>query len=170
MSLRILRLLIENGALTAKDLAKRAGITDRAVRYHLGKLIRLGLVDKSCSGATCPYVVYSVHLAGGSEILDALSTWGCRLRAREFAVYSLLLREGPLKPLDVVERLPIGRRGLARVVGKLESLGVVVRVGGRRCPHAYLMALVKPLSLRLRHRHFEGSGHRYKLHSRGLTF
>jgi len=166
MSLRILRLLIERGALTAKDLAKITRITDRAVRYHLGKLIRLGLVDRSCGGTTCPYVVYSVHLAGGSEIL---ATWGHRLRTKELAVYSLLLKEGPLKPKDVVERLPIGRRGLARVVGKLESLGVVVRVGGRRCPYAYLMALAKPLGLRLRHRHFEGSGHRYKLRSWRLT-
>jgi len=57
MTLRLLRVIIQEGAISTRELARIFGITRRAVNYHVRKLAAWGLVERAARSRHDPHQV-----------------------------------------------------------------------------------------------------------------
>jgi len=74
-----------------------------------------------------------------------------------------------MRPAELVKKLDVSRRQLGRYLKTLFSKGLIVRAGGWKCPYNYIIALPRPLDIRLEHKHTGRARHRYKLQARVIT-
>jgi DNA-binding transcriptional ArsR family regulator len=75
---KIIELLKANGALGAKEISDRLGITPPAVSQHLKILKQAGLVRSERRGYWIPYSINEEAMEGCREILDKVCTCGCQ--------------------------------------------------------------------------------------------
>ena len=90
---KIIELLKANGALGAKEISNRLGITLPAVSQHLKILKQAGLVRSERQGYWIPYSINEEAMEGCREILNEVCTCGCqgtgRFKEKELSLASL---------------------------------------------------------------------------------
>jgi DNA-binding transcriptional ArsR family regulator len=75
---KIIELLKANGALGAKEISERLGITPPAVSQHLKILKQAGLVRSERRGYWIPYSINEEAMETCQEILNKVCTCGCQ--------------------------------------------------------------------------------------------
>ena len=198
MTLRILRIIVQEGAISARELARALGITRRAVNYHVRKLVSWGLVERVARSRHDPCqviraLVRAPHLLpdmpsgrvakrppgprgpsrqDGHPRPTRVGPRRASVEDRALALWCFMALTGQaLTTRQAAGLLGVSERTARRLFGWLRERGLVVRAGGRRCPWGFWVP-VEPgvLPGPVEHRHSSRAvRHRYRLRPRLST-
>ena len=159
-TLRIYRMIVESRVgMHTREIERRLGISRTAVRYHINKLKRLGLVEEPFPGYVKPAppdmrrVEEALEAAGELRVfLEALGLTYAngRIQIKPFTAkeYRMVRKEGSLRKAQ-------------RELKELRDRAIIIRLPGRRCRFGvYIINPIYPVQMP-QHTHDRSTKHLY---------
>jgi predicted transcriptional regulator len=130
-TLRIYRMILESrlGMYTG-EIERRLGISRTAVRYHVNKLKRLGLVVEPSPGYVAPTPLDMERM---ERALEAASEYRVVLEAAGLIYANARIQPRLFTTKELAMIMKVSLRKAQRIVKQLKDRNIIIRLPGRRC-------------------------------------
>jgi predicted transcriptional regulator len=129
-TLRVYKMILESRGMYTREIEGRLGISRTAVRYHVNKLKRLGLVREPFPGYVEPA---PLDMERVERALEAAGEYRVVLEAAGLIYANGRIQLRPFTTKELAMVMKVSLRKAQRIIKQLKDKNIIIRLPGRRC-------------------------------------